>query len=60
MSAFTGYLLGRVQLEGGIRSEVLASLVETLIQKNDHSKKPFKYNEHHKYVHSFASFSNIA
>ncbi|OXA43945.1 uncharacterized protein LOC118438391 isoform X2 [Folsomia candida] len=53
----TGYLLGKVRLEGAIRSEVLANLVETLIQKyhtpssesSPNNKKQFKFNEHHKY-----------
>lgn len=52
----TGYLLGKVRLEGAIRSEVLANLVETLIQKyhtpssesSPNNKKQFKFNEHHK------------
>lgn len=53
MAYYTGYLLGKVQLDGAIRSEVLANLVETLIQKyqtSEPSKKPSKFNEHHKYV----------
>jgi hypothetical protein len=33
MGTLTGYLLGKVQLDGAIRSEVLANLVTTLLQK---------------------------
>jgi len=53
MTHFTGYLLGKVQLEGAIRSEVLASLVETLIpgyQAAEPTKKDPQYNENHKFV----------
>jgi uncharacterized membrane protein YjjB (DUF3815 family) len=51
MAHFTGYLLGKVQLDSAIRSEVLASLVETLVQKYqspDSSKKPWKFSDNHK------------
>ncbi|CAL8115764.1 unnamed protein product [Orchesella dallaii] len=52
MAHFTGYLLGKVQLDGAIRSEVLASLVETLIQRyqpTDPARKLVKFNENHRY-----------
>jgi len=43
-----GYLLGRAQLDGAVRTEILAHLVEGLLQRyqsNDSPNKPFKFSE---------------
>ena len=51
MVHFTGYLLGRAQLDGAVRTEILAHLVEGLLQRyqsSDSPTKPLKFNDNDK------------
>lgn len=49
MASFTGYLVGKVLLDGAVQSEMLTNLVATLCQRystsTDPGKKGLKFND---------------